>query len=72
MEALEEADTPEQVIHPEADTNEVPGNMEDGLEAGDSSAGVQLTMQSGEIEAQVDPPRRRNPRRGKQVDTTKT
>ena len=72
LEAMGEADAPEQVVHPEADTNEVPRNMEDGLEAGDGSAGVQLTTQSGEIEAQVDPPRRRNPRRGKQVDTTKT
>ena len=72
LEAMGEADAPEQVVHPEADTNEVPKNMEDGLEAGDGSAGIQLTTQSGEIEAQEDPPRRRNPRCGKQVDTTKT
>jgi hypothetical protein len=49
----------------------VPGNTEDGLEAEDSSVEVRLTMQSGEIETQVDPPRCQNPRRGKQLDTTK-
>ena len=58
LEALGEADVHEQIIHPEADTNVVLGNMEDGLWAGDSSVEVRLTMQSGEIEAQVNPPRR--------------
>ena len=57
LEALEEADVHEQIIRPEDDTNVVLGNMKDGLGAGDSSVEVQLTMQSGEIEAQVDPPR---------------
>jgi hypothetical protein len=45
--------------------------MEDGLEAENSSVEVPLTMQSGEIETQVDPPKRRNPRRGKQSDATR-
>jgi len=56
----------EQVVPPEADTNEVPGNTEDGLEAGDGSREVRLTMQSGEIETQVDPLRHQNPKCNKQ------
>jgi hypothetical protein len=44
--------------------------MENGLEAEDSGVDVPLTMQSRGIETQVDPPKRRNPRWGKQSDTT--
>jgi hypothetical protein len=61
----------EQAASPEADTNVVPGNTEDVLEVEDSSVEVRLTIESGEIDTQVDLPRHRNPRCGKQLDMTK-
>ena len=70
-EALQEGSVQEQAISPECGTSLVPGIMEDGLEAENSGVEVPLTMQSGEIETWVDPPKCRNPRWGKQSDSTK-
>ena len=69
---LQEGSVQEQAISHEYGTSLVPGIMDDGLEADNSGVEVLLMMQSGEIETRVEPPKRRNPRRGKQSDATRT
>ena len=49
----------------------VPGVVKDGLEAQQRGVKLPLTVQSGDVETQLEPPRRQNPKRGKQSDMTR-
>ena len=59
-------------VGPEVRIGLVPGVMEDGLEMQGRDVGVPAKLQSGGIETMAGPSRRRNPRRGVQLDTTNT
>jgi hypothetical protein len=60
----------EDTIGPKIGIDLVPGVTESGLEAQDGSIEKPSRVQSDKIEAQAGQQRRRNPRRGKQSDTT--
>jgi hypothetical protein len=54
---------------PKSDDKLVPTAMGNGSEVQERGVEVLATLQSSENELQRDPPRRRNPRRGKQPET---
>jgi hypothetical protein len=62
----------EHAIYPEVRTDLVPGVTEGSLEAQGQGIEAPSMVQSGENENQAGPLRRRNPRSGKQSDTTDT
>ena len=59
-------------VGPEVRIGLVPGIVEHGLETQGRDMEVPAMVQSGEMENTAGPSRRRNPRRGVQLDTTNT
>jgi hypothetical protein len=67
---LQDRGEEEHAIGPEIGIDLIPGVTESGLETQDGSIEEPSRVQSDKIEAQAGQQRHRNPRRGKQSDTT--
>jgi hypothetical protein len=70
--ALQGESSQGRAVGPEVRVGLVPEVMENGLEVQGRDIEVPAMVQSGEIETMAGPSRRRNPRRGVQLDTTNT